>query len=350
MNDQLPSKELCRQKFDEFAADLGLCMDEIFMSSTGVPENPFEDGDTSCFYRAWLASWKACEAPRPSPEPCPAPSGDWLWGRLMDWCKKRDYAPAQMDDLFAIVREARAAQPQPPEQPKGLLQETVEWALQSTEQQKHDAFEWLRQTALGGNEHASVAILELAALKAGATPPPPAEHLQIAVKALDDLLALAPMDSAWRRWEEMVPIINKALDKIRPTATKQQEQPPGDSWVSVKDRLPQSLKMVLLHAPTSPRGAVDWGFLDYRDRRFRVQTMGGWDPADDFGEVTHWMLPPTPPTKGAMPYAGNAPGSPSRERFENDDGSDDHVCGVCEGTQRGVCNCKGTAQGEGSDA
>jgi hypothetical protein len=64
------SKELCRLKFDEFAADLGLCMDEIFMSSHGVPENPFDDTDTNCFYRAWLASWKACEAARTSEPAC----------------------------------------------------------------------------------------------------------------------------------------------------------------------------------------------------------------------------------------------------------------------------------------
>lgn len=98
------SKELCREKFEEFAAELGLCMDEIFMSSTGVPENPFEDGDTNCFYRAWLASWMACEAAKATAEPAthdpapinklgsdnesqPAASKDQLWlcQRLRSW-------------------------------------------------------------------------------------------------------------------------------------------------------------------------------------------------------------------------------------------------------------------------
>lgn len=39
-----------------------------------------------------------------------APDGNWLWSKLMDWCKKRGVAPANFDDLFAIVGEARAAQ------------------------------------------------------------------------------------------------------------------------------------------------------------------------------------------------------------------------------------------------
>lgn len=50
---------------------------------------------------------------RASNEPASAPNGDWLWVQLMDWCKKRGYAPAGYDDLFAIVGEARAAQPPP---------------------------------------------------------------------------------------------------------------------------------------------------------------------------------------------------------------------------------------------
>lgn len=37
------------------------------------------------------------------------PGGDWLWCKLMDWCKKRGTSPASYNDLFAIVGEARAA-------------------------------------------------------------------------------------------------------------------------------------------------------------------------------------------------------------------------------------------------
>jgi len=39
-----------------------------------------------------------------------APDGNWLWCKLMDFCKRRGYAPADFDDLFAIVGEARAQQ------------------------------------------------------------------------------------------------------------------------------------------------------------------------------------------------------------------------------------------------
>ena len=52
-------KSKCREAFDEWALHLDLCMDEIFMSTSGVPENPFEDGDTKQFYAAWLAAWKS---------------------------------------------------------------------------------------------------------------------------------------------------------------------------------------------------------------------------------------------------------------------------------------------------
>jgi hypothetical protein len=69
VSDALTSKEQCREQFDMWAENLGLCMDELFMSSTGVPENPFEDQDTKSFYMAWLAAWEACEVLRSAHEP-----------------------------------------------------------------------------------------------------------------------------------------------------------------------------------------------------------------------------------------------------------------------------------------
>lgn len=66
-------------------------------------------------------------------------------------------------------------------------------------------------------------------------------------------------------------------------------------WIPVTERMPPCQKMILLHAPTSQRGTVDYGFLDFVDRKFKVQSMGGWDPADAYGEVTHWMPLPAPP-------------------------------------------------------
>ena len=38
-----------------------------------------------------------------------APAGDWLWVKLMDFCKKRGFAPANFNDIFEIVDAARAA-------------------------------------------------------------------------------------------------------------------------------------------------------------------------------------------------------------------------------------------------
>ena len=38
-----------------------------------------------------------------------APAGAWLWVKLMDFCKKRRFAPANFNDLFEIVDAARAA-------------------------------------------------------------------------------------------------------------------------------------------------------------------------------------------------------------------------------------------------
>lgn len=37
------------------------------------------------------------------------PNGDWLWGKFMDWCRKRRVNPADYNDLFAIVADARSA-------------------------------------------------------------------------------------------------------------------------------------------------------------------------------------------------------------------------------------------------
>lgn len=70
----------------------------------------------------------------------------------------------------------------------------------------------------------------------------------------------------------------------------------NEQWVSIKDRLPEAQHMVLLATPTSHRGSVDYGFLDFKDRLFKVQSMAGWDDVRHYGsEVTHWMPLPEPP-------------------------------------------------------
>lgn len=75
----------------------------------GVAGNmPGTDGFT-------MACFKAADVPlgtslytHPAPEAAQAGlSADWLWGRLMDYCKKQGIHPANANDLFAIVTEAR---------------------------------------------------------------------------------------------------------------------------------------------------------------------------------------------------------------------------------------------------
>ncbi len=49
------------------------------------------------------------EARTPQEARGPFPDGDWLWGKLMDWCREHGAHPANYNDLFAIVDEARKA-------------------------------------------------------------------------------------------------------------------------------------------------------------------------------------------------------------------------------------------------
>lgn len=53
--------------------------------------------------------WMACRELAQATAAPAAPAGDWLWVKLMDFCKKRGFAPANFNDLFEIVDAARAA-------------------------------------------------------------------------------------------------------------------------------------------------------------------------------------------------------------------------------------------------
>lgn len=65
-------------------------------------------------------------------------------------------------------------------------------------------------------------------------------------------------------------------------------------WISVKNRLPQKNKGVLMVR----NGSVEIGFYNAKDARFCVpneNAFDGWPiPVDD---ITHWMPLPEPPTK-----------------------------------------------------
>lgn len=67
--------------------------------------NRFYDKPTEVAWAAWQAR-AALTAPPPASTSRLTP--EWLWHELMGYCKKRGVAPSNMDDLFEIVKRARA--------------------------------------------------------------------------------------------------------------------------------------------------------------------------------------------------------------------------------------------------
>lgn len=45
-----------QEEFEGWADEKGFCLDQIWMSTAGVPENPYEDEDTKLAYEIWRAS------------------------------------------------------------------------------------------------------------------------------------------------------------------------------------------------------------------------------------------------------------------------------------------------------
>lgn len=46
-----------KERFEIWAEDNDLCTDQLFMSSDGVPDNPYEDGTTRAAYGAWMTAF-----------------------------------------------------------------------------------------------------------------------------------------------------------------------------------------------------------------------------------------------------------------------------------------------------
>ncbi|GAA4087161.1 hypothetical protein GCM10022414_07400 [Zhongshania borealis] len=44
------------EQFEAWADEKGFCLDQIFMSTNGVPDNPYENEDTKLAYEIWCAS------------------------------------------------------------------------------------------------------------------------------------------------------------------------------------------------------------------------------------------------------------------------------------------------------
>ena len=51
--------ETCMEQFEVWAETKGMRLDQLFLSTWGVPENPYEDSDTRLAYEIWLASRRA---------------------------------------------------------------------------------------------------------------------------------------------------------------------------------------------------------------------------------------------------------------------------------------------------
>lgn len=55
--------DLCQELFEEWAEDKDFPLDQLFASTSGVPENPYEDALTNVAYGGWLAAWKRFAEP-----------------------------------------------------------------------------------------------------------------------------------------------------------------------------------------------------------------------------------------------------------------------------------------------
>lgn len=71
---------------------------------------------TGCQQAAYKARlcYSAMLQAAPSPSMSHALSPEWLWCEFMDYCRKRGVAPANMNDLFEIVKRARTMLTAPP--------------------------------------------------------------------------------------------------------------------------------------------------------------------------------------------------------------------------------------------
>lgn len=52
----MSTQENVKLAFESWADKKGFCLDQIFMSSAGVPVNPYEDNDTKLAFEIWLAA------------------------------------------------------------------------------------------------------------------------------------------------------------------------------------------------------------------------------------------------------------------------------------------------------
>jgi uncharacterized protein DUF551 len=64
-------------------------------------------------------------------------------------------------------------------------------------------------------------------------------------------------------------------------------------WISVKDKLPEEYKNVLIFRP-KPVSELEVGWAVFKYQGGSVEWMS-WSGEDSFSDVTHWMMLPDPP-------------------------------------------------------
>lgn len=216
----------------------------------------------------------------PSEARGPFPDGDWLWGKLMDWCREHGAHPANYNDLFAIVDEARKAR--------------------------------------AANEPLTVYGADPASEQRGEVVAAEAPNAAAAKAVQPDGPAIDVVSAIHRHAKE--------LARLTETWPADSAPPPPDvqAWVPVSERLPESSLPVLAFVTNSNgktrRLRAHWiakhtdemwdGDMDgdYSEETDTTYTPEGWYETNEYEDthwrihdpVTHWMPLPSPPqTKGA---------------------------------------------------
>jgi hypothetical protein len=57
--ERITPRDCVKLAFESWAHEKGFCLDKTFMNSTGVPDNPYENGDTKMAFEIWIAATKA---------------------------------------------------------------------------------------------------------------------------------------------------------------------------------------------------------------------------------------------------------------------------------------------------
>lgn len=60
----LPYPATSKERFELWAEGAEMCLDQVFMSTSGIPKNPYQDRGTHLAYPIWLAALATHKAKR----------------------------------------------------------------------------------------------------------------------------------------------------------------------------------------------------------------------------------------------------------------------------------------------